>query len=130
MLCDVTPVNKPDFPGLGGGERPALPIVLPPLPGIIPKPGTPTLPIVLPPELWPPGDHGPGVMPPIHIPEEPGHPFPKPPGVIWPPLPPDLGLEGKVAILIWVVGVGFRWYIYDAAQVAPPIELPPVATPK
>lgn len=123
----------PVDPGWGVGKppnKPGHPLPLPPLPGIWPKPGEPSLPIALPPGLWPPGDHGPGVMPPIYIPEEPTKPLPLPPGSIWPPLPPDLGLTGKVAILVWVVGVGFRWFIYDQAQVTPPIQLPGVPTPK
>jgi hypothetical protein len=89
--------------GVDVGGKPVQP--LPPLPGIWPPPGQPSLPIELPPVE---------VSPPIYIPETPEHPIAKPPGTIWPPLPPDLGLDGKVAILVWVMGVGRRWYIYDA----------------
>lgn len=121
----ITPISgvpgAPDIglpeppPGVGGG-----PIIPPPLPGVWPKPGEPTHPIEIPPV---------GVMPPIFIPEDPQHPIQLPPGVIWPPLPPDVGLpSGKVAILIWVVGVGHRWFIYESPTVWPPT--PPTAGPK
>lgn len=95
-------------PTVGGGP-------LPPLPGIWPPPGRPThLPAPSPPTAENP----------IVLPEEPGHPLPLPPGTIWPPLPPDFDHGGKKAILIWVVGVGKRWFIYD------PSQLPPRPEPK
>lgn len=120
--------GQPLPPSWGSGNRPGQP--LPPIPPGLPvEPGKPTLPIVLPPELWPPGNHGPEVMPPIYIPGLPDKPITLPPGSIWPPLPPDLGIEGKVAILIWVSGVGSRWFIYDSSvSVTPPIQ--PTPTPK
>ena len=106
-----------ELPGAPG--HPSHPIVLPPLPGIWPKPGEPSIPVVLPP-----------LMPtqPIYIegapptaPGQPSQPIALPPG-IYPPLPPEAGLpSGKIAILILVVGVGYRWLVYDKAQVAPPI---------
>lgn len=96
-------------PEVGGGP-------LPPLPGIWPPPGRPAHPIALPrPPLTPEN--------PIVIPGTPEHPIQLPPGTIWPPLPPDLGLEGKTAILVWVVGVGKRWFIYDPAH-KPPVPEP------
>jgi hypothetical protein len=93
---------RPSHPISGGGVGPSHPIVLPPLPGVWPKPGEPTQPIVIPPE----------VSNPIVIPGEPEHPIALPPGTVWPPLPPST--TGKYAILIWVVGVGARWLIVDA----------------
>ena len=92
---------------------------LPPLPGIWPPPGKPSLPVVLPP-LYP--------TQPIYIegappatPGGPSTPIALPPG-IYPPLPPDAALPtGKIAILIWIVGVGYRWLVYDKVAVAPPI---------
>jgi hypothetical protein len=109
------------------GGRPALPAQpLPPLPGIWPPPGQPNIPVVLPP-----------LMPtnPIYIegapsqPGQPSQPIALPPG-IYPPLPPDAGLpSGKVAILVWVVGVGYRWIVLErGAQPTPPIA--PGAEPK
>jgi hypothetical protein len=56
---------------------------------------------------------------------------------VWPPLPPTT--SGKYAILIWVIGVGTRWLIVDAASIdnslpgmggRPDNELPPFAQPK
>lgn len=107
----------PVDPGYGveGPTHPMPPIHLPSLPGIWPPPGKPGLPIELPPNV---------AAPPIYIPEEPGHPLPLPPGTIWPPLPPDMGLDGKYAILVLVVGVGYRWLIYDS-NAAPGHPLPP-----
>ena len=128
----VTPPTDPGFgqlPGHGlppgswtkpGGPSTMPPVALPPLPGVYPPPGQPS---VTPPVQVPP----PGVSsPPIHIPIPPGTPDnslptpPVPPGTgIWPPLPPDTGLKGKVAILVWVVGVGHRWFIVDTGQTPP-----------
>lgn len=85
---------------------------IPPLPGIWPAPGTPTLPIYLPPSLWPPRPDPPGVVkPPIYINGSPTLPITLPPGV-YPPLPPHEG-TGRYAILIWVVGLGFRWLVVE-----------------
>lgn len=112
----------PPFPGYPGHPLPpggiALPpIALPPFPGLWPPPGQPTLPIVIPP--------GNVAMPPIFIPEDPTKPPALPPGTIWPPIPPDTGITGKVIILVWIIGVGYRWYVYDAAAVTPPIQPTP-----
>jgi hypothetical protein len=103
----------------GGGGHPSHPIALPPLPGIWPEPGKPSLPIYIPPEI-------PGVpSQPIYIEGSPEHPIALPPNTIWPPLPPDLGGGSeKKAVLVWVSGVGARWFIYD------PSSTPPVPTPK
>lgn len=123
----------PVDPGFGIPEGGHImpPIALPGLPGIWPKPGEPSLPIELPPGV---------AVPPIYIPEEPGHPLPQPPNGIWPPLPPDLGLDGKVAIVVWVIGVGYRWLIYDTSLTPghplptppsrPDVGLPPTPQPK
>lgn len=110
---DEDPVD-PDF-GVGGGS-PSHPITLPPLPGILPKPGEPSHPITLPPQKPGHPSH------PIFIPESPEHPIALPPGTIWPPLPPDSGITGKVAILIWVIGVGHRWFVWQGP--APPAPTP------
>ena len=95
------------------GGRPALPSQpLPPLPGIWPRPGEPNIPVVLPPV---------GIAPPIYI--EPPPDKPLPPVGIYPPLPPETGLpSGKCAILVWVVGVGYRWIVVEkGASPTPPI---------
>jgi len=111
----------PVDPGYGvGGDRPSHPIVLPPLPGVWPKPGEPSHPIVIPPDVAGIPSH------PIVLPGSPEHPIALPPGTVWPPLPPST--TGKYAILIWVVGVGSRWLIVDSAQVSPPIA--PTPSPK
>jgi hypothetical protein len=60
----------------------------------------------------------PGAPPPTHK--------PTPPGTIWPPLPPGLP-EGKVAILVWISGVGHRYAVIDTSDPAnkPDQSLPP-----
>jgi hypothetical protein len=110
--------GRPDqgLPGGGGGGRPSHPIVLPPLPPDL----KPDHPIYLPPPGAP--------EQPIFLPVEPEHPIQLPPGQIWPPLPPSAGVGGKVVILVWVVGVGYRWFYLDAPVIYPP--QPPQPTPK
>lgn len=107
----------PGWPG-----RPSHPIVIPPLPGVWPPPGRPSFPTVLP-EL-------PSGTPeqPIYIEGTPEHPIALPPATIWPPLPPATLPSDKHAILIWVIGVGTRWLVWDSSQVNP--TPPPVARPK
>lgn len=97
--------GKPSLPPhLGGGPIPA------------PPPG-----IAVPPIHIPPG----GVaVPPIFIPDHPDNTLPAAPGIIWPPLPPDAGISGKVLLLIWVVGVGYRWLVYEAPVIWPPDAVP------
>jgi hypothetical protein len=63
--------------------------------------------------------------------------LPMPPATIWPPLPPGIGIAGKALILVWVVGVGYRWLVVEGPDVwpplpsvQPPIAQPPVAQPK
>jgi hypothetical protein len=117
MLAVITPVEagRPDqgLPGgpphhVGGG-----PIIPPPIPGVWPPAGEISHPIVIPPV----GE----VSNPIVIPGSPQHPIALPPGTVWPPLPgpPPVAPGGKYAILIWIVGVGFRWYIAQAPPVTP-----------
>ena len=134
---------NPDYPdqGLPGGEYPdqGLP------PGRFP--GRPSHPIARPPwetEVWPPGPTDPGwgvdspepgvPTPPIFLPVGPdqglppvaGHlpspPTDPPPGTIWPPLPPGAP-AGKTALLVWLVGVGWR-YMVVTIPVAPDQGLP------
>jgi hypothetical protein len=112
--------GRPDNSLPGGGGRPSHPIILPPLPGVWPKPGEPSHPIVIPPETAGTPSH------PIILPGSPEHPIALPPGTIWPPLPPTT--TDKHAILIWVVGVGTRWLIVDSASVDN--TLPGSAQPK
>ena len=136
MLAYIYPVNmstgRPDnslpgvpgspdnsLPGMGGS--PSHPIVVPPLPGIWPPPGQPTFPIAL-----PPGEP----TQPIYIEGSPEHPITMPPATIWPPLPP-VGPTGKYAILILVVGVGYRWLVVEGPGPSHPIApQPPEAQPK
>lgn len=132
----------------GGGQLPGLPpgwwtkpprpepwppIALPPLPGIWPPPGQIQLPIVLPPTVWPPrppheGGGGGVVAPPIYIDGSPTLPIALPPG-IYPPLPPRPGIKDKYAVLIWVLGVGWRWAVIDPSLDAG-MPLPPTPEPK
>jgi len=65
---------------------------------------------------------------PIYLPIGPENPIALPPGEIWPPLPPSSGVSGKVLILIYIVGVGYRWFLYEAPVIYPP--QPPTAQPK
>jgi hypothetical protein len=134
----------PDY-GLPGGPGIMPPIALPPLPGIWPPAGVVTPPIHYPPVV---------ASPPIFIPEAPpevgGGPSTPPPSVgggpatppglhpgggplppvgVYPPLPPSSGINGKVAILVWVVGVGYRWFVVDAGLSAG-TPLPPTPGPK
>jgi hypothetical protein len=73
----------------------------------------PSLPIYLP--IGP--DQG---LPPIagHLPSVPD----APPGTIWPPLPPSAP-AGKTALLVWLVGVGWR-YMVVTIPVSPDQSLP------
>jgi hypothetical protein len=67
--------------------------------------GHPSHPIALPPGVaWPPA--------PAHpiIPADPQ------PGTIWPPLPPGQGPSGKVAVAIWVSGLGVRYAVIELPQ--------------
>jgi hypothetical protein len=102
--------GHPSHPIAGGGGVPTHPIVPPPLPGVYPPAGQPTHPIALPPE---------GVVSnPIVIPGTPEHPITQPPGTIYPPLPPSS--TGKYAVLVWVFGVGARWFIVDTESIPQP----------
>jgi hypothetical protein len=94
------------------GHRPPLPPVHPGqgLPGTPPVPGQPPAP-----------DQG--------LPEAPPEVDNTLPGLIWPPLPPGTGIAGKAIILIWVVGVGYRWLVVQGPDVWPP-ALPPIPQPK
>jgi hypothetical protein len=125
-LARITPVEgpfgpvDPDYgiPG-GGGGHPEHPIV-----------GSPGHPIVLPP--LPPDLHPDHTLPPltgipswpIYIPGTPEHPIVLPPGTIWPPLPPEIGVAGKVWILVYVLGVGHRWFVVDGPSIWPPVAGP------
>lgn len=130
MIARITPIqgsgDYPDnsLPGYGGSEgeidnslpsgrpgfRPPGNATLPVLPGIWPKPGTPNLPVRIPVD--------PGYGQPIFIAGGPENPIALPPG-IYPPLPPTGGTE-KVAILVWVIGVGYRWAVIDPSTIAQP----------
>src|SRR4030095_15225409 len=108
------PAGRP--PHVGGG-----PIIPPPLPGVRPRPATPTQPIVIP----PPGE----VSNPIVIPGAPTHPINLPPGV-YPPLPP-IGLKDQYDISLSIVGVGWHWLVVDpGATTGTPLPLPPGPAPK
>ena len=109
QLAVITPVEGSDLPGFGGGipNRPGIapPIHIPPLP-----PG------IKPPETWPPPlEIGGGPVYPISIPETPDNSLPTQPGRIWPPLNPSDGVQGKVLLLVWVVGTDrYRWVVVEA----------------
>jgi hypothetical protein len=44
---------------------------------------------------------------PIYTPDPPTKPTDPNAPIVWPPLPPDVSMPGL--ILVWVVGVGYRW---------------------
>ena len=113
----ITPTDGPPDetdPGYGQGRpRPphaSLPIVLPALPGIWPPPGKPN---------WPPAPVDPNydINAPIFIQGRPDTPIALPPGV-YPPLPPIT--EGKYAVLILVIGVGYRWLVVEGSDLSQP----------
>lgn len=152
QLAVIRFIDDPRHPdqGLPGGEYPDQ--GLPPgspgapdqgLPSRPGYPGRPSHPIQRPPwevGVWPPGPIDPewGVdgdltpTPPIFLPVGPdqglppiaGHlPAPDPPpGTIWPPLPPGAP-AGKTALLVWLVGVGWR-YMVVTIPVSPDQGLP------
>jgi hypothetical protein len=91
----VRPGIWPNPPILGGGH-PSQPIY--------PVPVFPTHPI-----YEPPGDAS--QLPTI------------PPGAVWPPLPPALG-DQPLICLVWIVGVGYRWAVLNAAVELPIYEPP------
>lgn len=122
--------TKPPDLGLWPIEPPDWPIIVP-RPPEKPDPGLPG--------TWPdlpgqglPGGPGGGGPPPVA-----GHPLPDTPVVgggpiypigIWPPLPPDAGIAGKCLVLVWIVGIGYRWLALSAGLPGHP--LPPTAQPK
>lgn len=128
-LAYITPVS---------GNVPGMPLPEPPDNVIWPPPSLPPLPpdISLPPGIWPPAEPptigGGPVIPdsPIVIPQPPDKPIPGPPAVIWPPLPPGTGIAGKALILVWVVGVGYRWLVVGGTDIWPPPSSPDTPTPK
>lgn len=110
------PIYNP--PGIWGptDPRPTPPIVIPPLVGIWPSPGHPAHPIVIPDPTPPIGQGGP-----IYIEGTPDNPIKTNAGVLQPPLPPGSVPDGKVALLVTVVGVeGQRWLTYDSTAQATP----------
>jgi hypothetical protein len=138
--------ERPVDPGYGvSGDVVWPPVSLPPLPpgvwpsppvGVWPpsRPGIPSHPIVIYPPVRP--DQG---LPPTGPPPKPdqGLPgtspsvdntLPMPPATIWPPLPPGSGIAGKALILVWVVGVGYRWIVVGGTDIWPPP--PPGPQPK
>jgi len=114
--------------GIWPPTRPTVPshpiVIYPPRPGhgLPPTPGHPDQ-----------GLHGSPGHPDQGLPPVAGHPdqglpgseypdnsLPMPPATVWPPLPPGTGIAGKALILIWVVGVGYRWLVVQGAEVWPP----------
>ena len=144
--------ERPVDPNYGvGGDHVWPPVSLPPLPpGVWPsppvgmwppsRPGVPSHPIVIyPPRpdqgLPPTGGKPDQGLPPTGSPPKPdqGLPgsqpgvdnsLPVPPATVWPPLPPGTGVSGKALILIWVVGVGYRWLVVSGPDIWPPVAQP------
>jgi len=146
-LPPVPPGIWPDHPPVGvwPPQRPTIPshpiVIHPGRPGhgLPPSPGHPDQ--GLPPSAGHP-DQG---LPPSDLHPDQGLPgtppsvdnsLPVPPATVWPPLPPGTGIAGKALILIWVVGVGYRWLVVGGTDVWPPQPvypdqgLPPSAQPK
>lgn len=124
----------PGHPGVGGPVDPGFGVGLPPVishpiapggerPGHLPS--RPTYPVdpgyglPKPPHMWPRPPYPPTVWPPPYpvdpdvpmYPERPDNALPLPPGAVWPPLSPEI--SGKVMVICWVVGVGYRWTVLD-----------------
>jgi hypothetical protein len=139
------PVNLPPLPpgvwpsppvGVWPPSRPGIPsnpiVVYPPrvdnsLPGAPPAPdqglpgsgGKPPKPDQGLPGTPPAPDQGlPGTPPSVD------NSLPQPPATIWPPLPPGVGVAGKALLLIWIVGVGYRWLVVSGPDVWPPVPQP------
>lgn len=105
---------EPEPPGQG--LHPEHPIVIPPLVGIWPPPGHPAHPIVLPPTA-PEG--------PVYIEGTPEKPIQSAPGTLTPALPAGTLPQGKVAVLVEVVGVkGKRWLTVDNTPQVNPLAPP------
>jgi len=138
FLAKVTVLQPsgPIDPGFGRPKPPNQvwpPVTLPPLPPEVDPPvgmwpptinnDLPQAPIVIYPKPPKPPSisGGPATPPGIAVP-----PIELPP-TLWPPLPPGTGIAGKALILVWVVGVGYRWLVVDGPDLWPP---PPVASPK
>jgi hypothetical protein len=143
--------EAPVDPGYGvGGDHVWPPATLPPLPpGVWPnppvgtwppsRPNLPSHPIVIYPPRPDQGLPPSGNRPDQGLPgSQPGvdNTLPMPPATIWPPLPPGTGVAGKALILVWVVGVGYRWLVVGATDIWPPQpvkpdhSLPPTPQPK
>jgi len=90
-----------------------------------PNPGGPSHPIYIP--IGRPGHPDQG-LPPVA-----GHPAPPiasvPPGTIWPPLPPGAP-AGKTALIVWLVGVGWRYVVVDIPASPPTAGHLPGQTPQ
>jgi hypothetical protein len=159
MFAYIKFIHDPRHPdqGLPPGE-PGEPVA--PDQGLPGEPATPTHPIYgfrprpwpplpWPPRPWPPTPVDPdwgldaGVAPgqPIYLPIGPdqglppvgGHepPTDPPPGTVWPPIPG--APEGKAAILVWIIGVGYRYFVVElpppeASQLPVPVPAPPEAS--
>jgi hypothetical protein len=65
------------------------------------------------------GDHIWPFPPGSGLPPVPGQPLPPvdpPPGTIWPPLPPNVDIHGKLLLLAWIPGVGNRWVVVNVPE--------------
>jgi hypothetical protein len=125
--------NRPVDPGYGrpGSGHPSHPWV--------PSGGRP-------PQVWPPSPVDPewgveappaGPSHPIYIPANPDNSLPlppvtgspehpianPPPGTIWPPLPEGTP-PGKAAVLVWLVGIGYRYAVIEIPPAKPDQGLP------
>lgn len=141
FLAKITPVQGgPEGPVDPGFGHPKPPNQIWPPPTLPPTPPGVQLPIIWPPQINNDLPTGPIVinpMPPLGPdkpqptpPVDPGYGIPAPPGTIWPPLPPGTGIAGKALILIWVVGVGYRWLVVDGPDKWPPSKPPEGGKPE
>jgi hypothetical protein len=110
----VRPPVDPGY-GLGAGLRPdqGLPIYGYPGHGLPSVPGHP--------DASPPTAPG---HPDAGLPVTPGHPdagLPPAPGHVWPPV----NVPPGTWILVWVIGVGYRWISSGGARPSPPIAATP-----
>jgi hypothetical protein len=122
QLAIVIPISElGGLPGLGiGNQLPTGPVY--------PGHGLPGGPVY--PSQGLPGEGGSGPRPghdlpapPVaHLPPQagqlpiypgtPSHPIAIPPGVVWPPLGPQVP-QGKALAVIWIQGLGYRWTVID-----------------
>ena len=136
--------GDPDYPDNAlPGDEPGIDNSLPPIFGERPpRPARPWPPVFPPRPTDPEWGVGGGIIRWLPILIGPGLPLPPvdggttpppvdpPPGTIWPPLPPGAPVTGKVALLVWIEGVGCRYVVVELGGDQIDNTLPPAPAPK